>query len=167
MTSVLPKIRLGAAIILLCAIYLPLSQCSRNGENLKPPTTQALAHSRHLFPRSDSDYEYQYAIKDVIAVGTNPKDNGLRGVMTLVAFLWPLGFAIWSSKSEFPRFWWIFFAGELLLCAGTAYWIYALAYGTSGRWLYGGYVAEGAIAVYAITTLAAIGKRLRKSSRSN
>src|ERR1051326_2362180 len=149
MMSILQRVRLGAAIVLICAIVLPLSQCQNGGVAL--PTPEALAHAHHLFPRSDNDFQYYYGIKYLRAAFMSPKDNGLLGALTLIAFLWPLGFAIWSQKSQFPRFWWIFYSSELLLCAGAAYWVYALTFG--GRWLYGFYVAEGAIAIYAVTTV--------------
>jgi hypothetical protein len=147
--SILQKIRLGAAIALLCAIVLPLSQCAHAGNNERTP--EAFAHARHLFPQSDANFSYQYGIKQV--------GFSLAGALAVIAFAWPLGFAIWSRKSHMPRFWWIFYASELLLCAGTAYWINALTQG--GRWLYGFYVAEAVVAVYASTTLISISHRLR------
>jgi uncharacterized membrane protein len=159
--SILQKLRLIAAIVLICAIFLPLSQCSRQGQGQDHDVNspQALAHSRHLFPRSDDEYVYWYGISYVSTAYASPKDNGLSGAVTLIAFLWPLGFAIWSRKSQFPRFWWVFYLVESLLCAGTIYWVYALTLG--GRKLYGFYVAEGAIAIYAITTVIIIVTRLR------
>ena len=156
--AILQKIRLVAAIVLVCAIFLPLSQCSRQG-NSASWTPEALAHSRHLFPRSDKDFDYYYGIGSLQAAFMSPKDYGMNGALTLIAFLWPLGFAIWSRKSKLTRFWWIFYAGELLLCAGTAYWVYTLTFG--GRRLYGFYVAEAAIAIYASTTLVFASNRLR------
>jgi hypothetical protein len=90
--------------------------------------------------------------------------GGIIGGLTLIAFLWPLGFAIWSRKSQFPRFWWIFYTSESLLCAGTIYCVYALT--RSGCWLYGFYVAEIAIAIYASTTVIVIVTRLQNFFRS-
>ena len=141
--NVLRKIRGGAAILLLCTIFLPLSQCSRHGESVKPPTAKALAHSRHIFPRSDDDFEYQYGIKDL--------DLTLRGALTVIAFLWPLAFLGCDRRIRRNRFWWIFAIGELLLCAGTAYWIGVLTLG--GRWLYGAYAAEAVIGIYFVVSL--------------
>jgi hypothetical protein len=161
---ILQKIRLVAAIVLVCAIFLPLSQCSRTGAIQDVNSPQAFAHSRHLFPRTDDTYEYWYGISYVRAAYASPKDNGALGALTLIAFLWPLGFATWSRKSQFRRFWWIFYLIESLLCAETIYLIHALTQG--GRWLYGFYVAEGAIAIYAITTVIIIGTRLRNFLRN-
>ncbi|HST29663.1 MAG TPA: hypothetical protein VLK27_02345 [Chthoniobacterales bacterium] len=162
------KIRLGAAIVLICAIFLPLSQCSQNisggGPKTDVRTPQAFAHSRHLFPQSNAEYEYQYGIHFVHVGFTDPKDNYTAAGLTLIAFLWPLGFAIWSRRSKFPRFWWIFYSIELLLCAGTIYWIWALTMG--GRLLYGFWVAEGAITICTITTVIVIIARLRDFLRS-
>jgi hypothetical protein len=157
MMSILQKIRLGAAIVLLCAICLPLSQCAFDGGGTDTP--QALAHARHLFPRSDDDFGYYYGIEYLQAAFVSPKDYGVNGALTLIAFVWPLGFAVWSRKSKLRRFWWIFYTGELVLCAGTGYSVCGLALGT--RWLYGFYVAEAAIAIYACTTLILILCRLR------
>jgi hypothetical protein len=162
--SILQKIRLGAAIVLVCAICLPLSQCSSNGESVKPPTAKALAHAGHLFPRSDKDFQYQYGIKCLQLAFMNPKDYGLNGALTLIAFLWPLAFVVLDKKSRGRRFWWTWSVTALLLCAGTAYWIKALT--LDGRWLYGAYVGEAAIAIYASTALVTIGDRLRNFVRS-
>lgn len=157
----LQKIRLSAAIALVCAIFLPLSQCSEHGTRATR-TPEALGHSRHFFPRDGDGFSYQYAIKSVIAGLKNPKDNGLALLVTLIAFLWPLGFAIWSRQSEFARFWWVFYSVELLLCAGTGYLVYSAAFGRDARWLYGFYVAEGAVAIYASSALILFAHRLRR-----
>lgn len=151
--SILQKIRFGAAIVLICAIFLPLSQCSQHGDGEALKTPQALAHARHFFPTSDKDFAYEYGIKDL--------DLSLRGVLTLVAFVWPLGFAIWGLRLERSRFLWIFYTAELLLCAGTIYWVTALTLG--GRWLYGAYVAEVAIGIFAIASLISLVAAIRKS----
>ena len=159
--STLHKIRLAMAIVLVCAIFLPLSQCSSPSGRTETP--QAYAHSRHLFPQSDNDFQYHYGIKYLVIGFMSPREDGLLGALTLTAFLWPLAFAIWSQKSRLPRFWWIFYTGELLLCAGTAYWVHALTQG--GRWLYGAYVGEAAISIYACTTLISIFDRIRNRFR--
>ena len=160
--STFHKIRLAVAIVLVCAIFLPLSQCHNNGVAL--PTPEALAHARHFFPQDGGGFQYYYGIEYLQAAFMSPKDLGLNGALTLIAFVWPLAFAIWSRKSKLPRFWWISYTGELLLCAGTGYWVYVLT--LSGRWLYGFYVAEGAIAIYASTTLISIVDRVRRWRRS-
>jgi hypothetical protein len=164
--TILQKIRLGAAIVLICAIFLPLSQCSRSGDKNDSWSPRAFAHSRHFFPQDGDGFEYQYAVKNLTAGFTNPKEYGVSLLLTLTAFLWPLGFAIWSRKSKLSRFWWIFYSAELLLCAGTGYSVYALALGRGVRWLYGFYVAEGAVAIYAGTALILIANRLRNYFRS-
>jgi hypothetical protein len=143
------------AIVLIGTIFLPLSQCSQHDADHTLSTAQALAHARHLFPRSDNDFQYQYAIKVL--------DFSLSGVVTLIAFAWPLASAILSRRRREARFSWIFHFVELLLCAGTIYWISALTLG--GRWLYGAYVGEVAISVYACTSLIFIVDRLRNRFR--
>jgi hypothetical protein len=144
--SLVQKIRMGAAIVLLCAIFLPLSQCSQHGDNSSPPTSQALAHSHHLFPRSDADFQYEYGIGELGFSG--------RGLLTLVAFAWPLALLIWSQRLRHSRFLWILYVAELFLCAGTVYWLGALTMG--GRLLYGAYIVVSATAVYALSTLVAL-----------
>jgi hypothetical protein len=144
--ALMQKIRMVAAIVLLGAIFLPLSQCSQHGANSSPPTSQALAHSHHLFPRSDNDFEYEYGIREL--------GFSWRGLLTLVAFAWPLAFLIWSQRLEQTRFLWILYVAELFLCAGTVYWLGALTMG--GRWLYGAYIVVGATAVYALSALVAL-----------
>lgn len=153
--SALHKIRLSLAIVLIGVIFLPLSQCSQHGDDRAPITPQAFAHARHLFPRSDNDFQYQYAVKDL--------GFSSSGVVTLIAFAWPLASVILSRKRREARFWWIFHFVELLLCAGTIYWISALTLG--GRWLYGAYVGEVAISLYACTSLIFIVDRFRNRFR--
>jgi len=93
----------------------------------------------------------------------SPKDYGLNGTLTLIAFLWPLVFVVWDKRFRRNRFWWIWSVTALLLCAGTAYWVSALT--LEGRWLYGAYVGEVAISIYACTTLIFIFDRIRNRFR--
>jgi hypothetical protein len=144
--SVIHKVRFAGAVVLLCTMFLPLSQCSRHGDNSAPPTAQALAHSHRLFPQSDNDFDYEYAIKEL--------GFSWKGLLTLVAFGWPLCFVLWSRKFRRSRVWWLFCLIELLLCFGTIYWLTVLTFG--GRWLYGGHLASIAVAVYGSGALASL-----------
>jgi hypothetical protein len=161
--SILKHIRLGAAIVLVCTVFLPLSQCSSGGVN-DTRSPRAFAHSRHLFPQSDNDFQYQYGIKYLQGAFMSPKDYGVNGALTLITFLWPLAFVALDKRFGRSRFWWIWSVTALLLCAGTAYWLKALT--LDGRWLYGAYLGEIAIAIYACASLILTINRLRGRSRS-
>ena len=147
---ILRKIRLIAAVVLLVATCLPLSECSRTDNTLPPPPSQTTLYQR-LFPQDNSEFGYNYAIKYLLAGLMNPKDSGFAA-LTLIAFLWPLAVVILRRKPEPVRFWWLFYPGELLLCAGTSYWVYCCSWFAASRWLYGSYIAETAIALFACAT---------------
>ena len=121
-----------AAVLLLCAAFLPLSQCSYS--KTPAPTLQA------LFPRSDSEVQYNYAVTWV--------NFSTSGALTLLAFTWPLLFVGLFRRSGKSRTGWLATAPELLLCAGTLYWIYVMT-AFRDRLLYGTYVAVLAVLLYA------------------
>jgi hypothetical protein len=110
-TQVLRRVRFVAAILLIGALFLPLSECS--------------------LLRNDNSwgygYEYIYS-----SVGVTV------GAATVLAFFWPLIFVLLLRKRFGFRLRVFFQLLELLLCAGTIYWFNALAGG--GKWLYGAYV---------------------------
>jgi hypothetical protein len=70
------------------------------------------------------------------------------GIITALAYIWPLVFVVLLRKRFGPRLRGLFQALELLLCAGSIYWIYQLALG--GKWLYGAYTGISAVAVFTI-----------------
>jgi hypothetical protein len=132
----LHKFRLAAAAVLICAIFLPLSECSRR-DNPPPPAPRSFSHT--LLPQSDADFSYQYGFR---ALGFSA-----AGILTIIAFVWPFAFTIFGDKRRGPRLRWVLLSAELLLCAGTAYWVHAIMLG--GRWLYGAYVVLAAILAFA------------------
>jgi hypothetical protein len=121
----LRKIRLIAAIVLVCAIFLPLSECSL---------------LRNDYSRAYG-YEYVYSSFGVIF-----------GVITVLAFSWPLIFVLFLRKRDRFRSQLFLQLLELLLCAGTIYWLNALAAGE--RWLYGFYLGVTAAAGFTAAGLA-------------
>ena len=131
------KIRRFAAVLLLCAAFLPLGQCSRYSGAPPPRPTTIL---QWMFPRDDSAWHYDYAVKWV--------DFSFGGALTVLAFVWPLLFIVLFRWVEKPRRLWLLRTLELLLCAGTVYWTYLLL-GFDEHWLYGAYVTLLAILLYA------------------
>ena len=73
------------------------------------------------------------------------------GLITLLAFVWPFAFVLFDRKRRSPRWQWGLLVLQLLLCAGSAYWIHAIMLG--GRWLYGAYLALAAVLVFALGAL--------------
>lgn len=149
--STLRKIRVTAAIILLCAIFLPLSECSRHEHAQVPPAQKSLF--QQLFPQDNDDFVYQYA-SGVVKFST-----WQAGGFALLALLWPFAALILDKKLRGRRFVWILYLIELLLCAGSVYWLYCFT--AMGRWLYGAYVVCAAMAVLAVTTIILMVERVR------
>jgi hypothetical protein len=77
-----------------------------------------------------------------------------RGILTLIAFVWPVAFIFLFRKFEGRRFAWLLYLSELLLCAGSVYWLTILT--TDSRWLYGAYVVSVALGLYALAVLASL-----------
>ena len=132
--AILRKVRLMAAIALVCAIALPLSECQKSHVN--EPGKKSLA--QQLFPQDNGDFLYFYGYE---ALG-----SPLGGTMTVLAFAWPLTFFFFTRKNFGFRLRLFFQILEVLLCAGSIYWLRALTMG--GRWLYGAYVGIAAVALF-------------------
>lgn len=77
----------------------------------------------------------------------------------MLALLWPFAALILDKKLRGRRFVWILYLIELLLCAGSVYWLYCFT--AMGRWLYGAYVVCAAMAVLAVTTIILMVERVR------
>ena len=136
----LRKIRLTAAVVLVCAIFLPLSRCSRSDAKSSPPPPRSL--SERFFPQDDRNFDYSYAYK---AIGFSTV-----GALTFSAFVWPLIIVAMDKRMTKRRLSWILHVVELFLCGWTFYWGIYL---TPGRWLYGAYVAMTAVAAFAGSAL--------------
>ena len=141
--NTMQKIRLGASIVLLCALFLPLSQCSHQ-ENAQTASCTTCPLTAKLFPRSNDQVSYVYAVGEL--------EPGVRGAMTLLAFTWPLLFVLLGRKQPGERFAWAQYLCELFLGAGTLYWLHSLT--LFGHWLYGAYVVVAATIVFGSSSLA-------------
>ncbi len=135
----LRKARLTAAIVLLLAAFLPLSECSREADH---KVTGPKTLGQHLYPQSTKDVSYQYAYKTA--------ELNTFTVLTIVAFVWPLLFLFFWRRGVTGKKMWVLRIFELLLTAGSIYWINVLTYHSFGAtWLYGAYAAVLAVVVFA------------------
>jgi hypothetical protein len=151
------KLKLTLGILMLVALFTPLSQCSRGRkENALPPP--AKTGWQKIFPRSDEYTDYDY--------GATRIDASLAGILTLVAFAWPLGLAFVGRRVRGKRRAWLFYILELLLCAGSIWMIYAISEG--GTRLWGAYFTFALAALYAVAALADLfGSVFGRDSRSS
>ena len=124
---------------MIAALFVPLSECSRGGETPATPTPpRTLVHK--VFPRSDAQTDYDY--------GATRLGLSINGLVTLLAFGWPLALALLNWRIAGKRRAWILYLLELLLCAGTIYWLYAATLG--GTRLWGAYLVFSLTIAYAI-----------------
>jgi hypothetical protein len=146
MTPMIRKLRLTGAIVLVCAIFLPLSECSQ-GENHSQTAAQKSVAQR-LYPQSNADFSYQYGFRSI--------GFDTMGLFTILAFGWPLAFALFVRRNLRPRIKWTFRILELLLCAGSIYWLNVLSFHSFGAtWLYGAYIGVIAVSVFTCLGVAA------------
>jgi hypothetical protein len=127
---------------MIAALFVPLSECSRGG---KPPTTPVPSRTllQKIFPQSDAQTDYEY--------GAARLGLSINGIATLIAFGWPLGLAVIRQAIAEKRRAWILHVLELLLCAGTIYWIHLVT--LPGKRLWGTYLVFALMVVYAIAAL--------------
>lgn len=141
--SILQRMRLIAAIVLVCAIFLPLSECSRRDDKTFVPSQKTL--SQHLLPQDNNDFVYNYVI------GVVRPSSWQAALFALIALLWPLAASLFDKKLARKRFGWLIYILELALCYGTIYWLSLFT--ALGRWLYGAYVVAVATGIFACVTL--------------
>jgi hypothetical protein len=143
------KLKPTLGILMIGALFVPLSECSRGGKTASarvPPPT----FLQKVFPRSDAQTDYDY--------GATRLGMSTSGIATLIAFGWPLVLSLFNRRMAGRRRAWIFHVFELLLCAGTIYWIHlATAVGTR---LWGAYLVFALTIAYALATLLDIWKSL-------
>jgi hypothetical protein len=119
------KLKLTLGILMLAALLTPLSQCSRGRKaNALPPP--AKTGWQKIFPRSDEQTDYDY--------GATRLTPSLGGVLTFIAFAWPIALALVGRRIRGKRRAWIFYILELLLCAGSIWWICAISEGGTRLW---------------------------------
>jgi hypothetical protein len=136
------KLKLTLGILMIAALFVPLSQCSHGGKSTDAPPT-AKTGLQKIFPRSDARTEYDY--------GATRLDLSLNGALTLVAFSWPLVLALLGRRAHGKRRAWFLSTLELLLCAGTIWWIYAVTEGATRLW--GTYFVFALISAYGVAAL--------------
>lgn len=136
------KLKLTLGVLLIGALFVPLSKCSHNGKTpVAPPQSKSVIQK--VFPRSDEQTDYDY--------GAARLGPSLNGGLTLIAFAWPLALALLNKRIAGKRRAWIFYTLELLLCAGTIYWVYAATVARTRLW--GAYLVFALMGVYALATL--------------
>lgn len=140
---------------MICALFVPLSECSRGGQRSGTPPPRSKTLVQKIFPRSDGQTDYNY--------GATRLGPSINGVLTLIAFGWPMLFALLNRRLAGKHFIWILYVFEILLGAGTIYWIYAVTEG--GRRLWGAYLVCALTTIYVVAALADLGKSLSRSSR--
>jgi len=139
---------------MIAALFAPLSQCSHGGkENAAPPP--AKTGLQKIFPRSDAQTDYDY--------GATRIAPSLNGGLTLVAFTWPLVLALLERRGQGRRRVWLLYGLEILLCAGTIWFIYALTEPSTRLW--GAWFVFALTSAYAIAALADLGTSLRGDAR--
>jgi hypothetical protein len=130
-----------AAIVLVVAFFLPLSQCTVEEQN---PETRATELKVIV--------NYAYA-----------HDNwrSLDALATYAAFLWPLTLVIaglvWPNLNQKLTIGVL----ELVFCAGSGFVLFALTF--IGTLRYGAYLAGVSIGLYFVTTLVELVARARRS----
>src|SRR6184192_347038 len=97
--SILQRIRLIAAVVLVVSIFLPLSECSRRDDKTFVPPQKTL--SQHLFPQDNNDFVYYYAI------GIVRPSTWQAAIVALIALLWPLAAFLFDQKLARKRFGWM------------------------------------------------------------
>jgi hypothetical protein len=129
-----------AAVILMVAFFLPLSQCRAP----TPPTNDA----------QELKMEVTYAYSAY-------QWPGAESFAAFFAFFWPVMFSFLGRvKSKL-----LINSIELLLCVGTGFMLFALTY--MGSLLLGAYVAIALLVVYSLATANQIRKRLSGHALQN
>jgi hypothetical protein len=136
---------------MIAALFAPLTECSRGAKASAVPVPPPTLWQK-VFPRSDSQTDYNYGVAR-LSLSAN-------GIATLVAFGWPLGFAPLNRRVAGKPRAWIFYLCELLLCAGTIYWLHlATLVGTP---LWGAYFVFALTIAYATAALLDLALSLRR-----
>ncbi len=123
------------------ALFVPLSECSRGGKEAAAPPPKTLAQK--IFPHSNEQTDYDY--------GATRLGLSENGALTLIAFGWPLVLALCNPRVAAKRRSWILYTVELLLSAGTIYWIYEVTRFATRLW--GAFLVFALVAVYAFAAL--------------
>jgi hypothetical protein len=148
---------------LVCALCLPLSQCSQGGNSSPPPSRQTLLSQ--LLPQSNNKVTVRYPVAIILACfgiafsksaayPGAPTYPWYKGLCLLVALTWPLISVLAASRLTGRRFSWLYDLLELLLCVGTGYMVFAITMWDD--WLYGAYVIVVSLGLFACSVLAVL-----------
>jgi hypothetical protein len=152
--TLLNKIRLGAAIALLCAMFLPLSECSgRTPKQAPAPPAKPLM--RQLVSGCDNAADCKVVAKELTL--------SWEGALQLLTFTWPFIFLPLAAKWAGRRFTWIMHLLELLLCAGTLYMLWGITLFDEAR--YGTTVVLAAVLTYGISAIIYLVRAIRAALR--
>ena len=149
------KLKLTLGILMIAALFVPLSECSRGKKPDTPPPPKTFVQK--IFPRSDAQTDYDY--------GATRLGPSLNGVLTLIAFGWPLTLALLNGSVAGKRRAWIFYTLEVLLGAGTIYWIYAVTEASTRLW--GAYFVFTLTIAYTVVALVDLGRSLQGVTASS
>ena len=140
--AIVRKLKPTLGILMIAALFVPLSECSRGDRTADtPPPAKTLLQK--IFPRSDAQTDYDY--------GATHLEPSLNGALTLVAFCWPLLLALLNGRVAGKGRARILYVLEIVLGAGTIFWIYAVT--EAGTRLWGAYFVFGLTIVYTIAAL--------------
>ncbi|MFZ6800452.1 hypothetical protein [Undibacterium sp. Di24W] len=139
-----------AALGLLIAFFLPLSQCSTPEQNIsKDPPTQSNQNAK--VRQSDG----------IVFAARMDKDDALLTLTNGVAFFWPVLFTLLAFfRPEVEQSLSIRLS-EILLCLGSAFILLRLT--SFGTLLPGGYLGWSALGIYFAITLFNFIERIRRT----
>jgi hypothetical protein len=137
-----------AAISLMLAFFLPLSQCSTKETNFSEKTISQLVQTA----KSTSSDGIVYAYRA-------DKDGALFTLLNGFAFIWPLLFSLLAFVRPAVEQNLSVRLSELVLCVGSA--LILLRLTMLGELLSGGYLAWCALAIYVTITLVSFIARVR------
>ena len=143
--NALRVIRRLAALVLLAALFLPLSRCSKQDGGAADQAS----------PVPSQTYRYFYAWTDFQA-------GSVGSWLIFLAFLWPIPFLAheWTRRDRPAPMW--LSAAQLPLAAGAITLVYSRTF-LNQLWV-GGYLAYIALGSYAAVLIAEIGIRIVRAA---
>jgi hypothetical protein len=140
--AVLQQIRLVAAVALLSAMFMPLSECARGKSNQPPPPAKPLL--RQLVSRCSNLADCDYVVKEMKDLKNfGDLKNYWGSFLVLFTFVWPFYSLLAIRLSQGRRFTWLLHVLELMLCGGTLYLLWSITF--FGEYRYGTTVVLAAV----------------------
>ena len=160
------KVRLAATIALLCAVFMPLSECTgcTGSSESAPSAGKELAKDAKEAPQTPILRQLisgcsQKGECRVVAEELDFSGEFWVSTLKLLTFSWPLIFMLMTERWRGRRFTWLLHLLELLLCGGTLYMLWGFVF--LGELRYGATVVIVATLTYAVTALIAIVQTIR------